>query len=38
MYYTYGFPQVRTTPTSEGEIPTGVAADIRSYGTFIMIR
>ena len=38
MYYTYGFPQVRTTPISEGEIPTGVAADIRSYGTFIMIR
>ena len=38
MYYTYGLPQVRTTPISEGEIPTGVVADIRSYGTFIMIR
>ena len=39
MYYTYGFPQqTRTTPNSADELPTGVAADIRSYGTFIMIR
>jgi hypothetical protein len=32
MYYTYGFPQVRTTPNSADEIPTGVAAEVRGQG------
>ena len=35
MYYTYGFPQVHTTPSSEGELPTGVAADIVGRGAMI---
>ena len=37
MYYTYGFPQVRTTPTSADEVPTGVAADIVGKGGKTML-
>ena len=37
MYWTYGFPQVRTTPTSADEIPTGVAADIAGQGATILV-
>ena len=37
MYYTYGFPQVRRTPNSPDEIPTGVAADIVGQAGTILI-
>ena len=37
MYYTYGFPQIRTVPTDENEIPTGVAADIVGQGGTMML-
>ncbi len=39
MYWTYGFPQARRTPTSPDEAPTGVAADIVGLGyTFLIFR
>ena len=37
LYWTYGFPQVRTSPSYEGEIPTGVAADIHGLGGSLLI-
>ena len=37
MYYTYGFPQTRKEPSSEDEVPTGVAADIVGQGGTILI-
>jgi hypothetical protein len=37
MYWTYGFPQVRTTPNSADEVPTGVAADIVGRGGDTML-
>ena len=39
MYYTYGFPQIRITPNSPDEVPTGVAADIVGLaGTILIFR
>jgi hypothetical protein len=37
MYYTYGFPRIRTTANYEGEVPTGVAADIVGQGYSLLI-
>jgi len=36
MYYTYGWPSVRTEPESNDEIPTGVAADVTGLGATII--
>ena len=39
MYWTYGFPQIRNTPNSPDEVPTGVAADIVGQaGTILIFR
>ena len=39
LYWTYGFPQVRTIPNSPDEIPTGVAADIVGQaGTLLILK
>ena len=37
MYWTYGFPKIRTTPDYPGEIPTGVAADVVGQAATLLI-
>ncbi len=37
LYWTYGFPNVRTEPKTPDEIPTGVAADIHGLGGSLLI-
>ena len=37
LYYTYGWPSTRKTPESDGEIPTGVAADVTGIAATILI-
>ena len=39
VFYTYGWPSTRTEPYYEGEVPTGIAADIKGQGgTFLIFR
>ena len=37
LYWTYGFPQVRTEPKTPDEIPTGVAADVVGQAATLLI-
>ncbi|MBQ6102689.1 MAG: hypothetical protein IJL06_03365 [Kiritimatiellae bacterium] len=39
LFFTYGWPSKRTEPLEQGEVPTGVAADIVGQGaTFLIFR
>jgi len=38
-FYTYGWPSVNLEPSTAGEVPTGVAAEIKGQGgTFLIFR
>jgi hypothetical protein len=37
MYWTYGFPKIRTSPDYPDEVPTGVAADVVGMGASLLI-
>lgn len=37
VFYTYGWPSESKTPAVEGDLPTGIRAKLRGYGSTILI-